>query len=87
MKMKHAEIEANDDGTYQVEVRGSDESSGDMYGGGKCLRYSAKDLSECVAKIEEGKAELESTKEKSRKQRGKPDKSVTDFVGTSDSDD
>ena len=87
MKMKHAEIEANDDGTYQVEVRGSDESSGDAYGVGKCLRYSAKDLSECIAKIEEGKTEIESTKDKSRKQRGKPDKSVKDFVGASDSDD
>ena len=86
MKMKHAEIEANDDGTYQVEVRGSDESSGDVYGGGKCLRYSAKDLSECIAKIEEGKTEIESTKEKSRKQRGKPDKSVKDFVGVESDD-
>ena len=87
MKFRDARITANDDGSFQVEVCGSDESSGDMYGGGKRLRYSAKDLSECVAKIEEGKAELESTKEKSRKQRGKPDKSVTDFVGASDSDD
>jgi len=85
MKFTDARITANDDGTYQVEACGSNDS-GPM-GNYSRKTYSAKDLAEALAKIEEGKTEIESTKEKSRKQRGKPDKSVTDFVGTSDSDD
>ena len=87
MKFRDARITANDDGTYQVEVCGSNDSGPMEVGNYSRKTYSAKDLAEAIAKIEEGKTEIESAKEKSRKQRGKPDKSVTDFVGTSDSDD
>ena len=87
MKFRDARITANDDGSFQVEVCGGNDSGPMEVGNYSRKTYSAKDLAEAIAKIEEGKAELESTKEKSRKQRGKPDKSVTDFVGASDSDD
>jgi len=79
MKVSRVEVEFNDDGTMQVEVRCE---CGDGMSWDKCRkRYSAKDWAEVQTKVEEAKKEFADMKPA---KKGKKDNSVAGFIGSDD---
>jgi hypothetical protein len=79
MKMGAIRIEANDDGTYQVEVDSKNENREAMpdY---KCYKYSAANLEEVITKIKEAQEKIGGMKEEKKDKKSR-DKSLTGFMG------